>query len=218
MLSDGLENGEDETVSVFIVSLGNPPPHDQSRHSAGHILLKALQSHLGFPAFRRSKPFANGLVSEGKVADHVNIMLWQCPSPMNGSGEAVAKAYRQFVSSSAAAAAQNDGWPTLVVLHDEMELAPEQLKLGPGAASAKGHNGLKSVQQSLRSTGLEGRLAAQNGRFLKVGYGIGRPAGSTRRKDEVAAFVLGPLPEGEVERLGGCAEELMDLLEEEITK
>lgn len=216
MLSDGLQNSEDEAVSVFIVSLGNPPPHDQSRHSAGHILLKALQSHLGFPAFRRSRPFVNGLVSEGKVADHVNIMLWQCPSSMNESGDAVAKAYRQFVSSSAAA--QNDGWPTLVVLYDEMELAPGQLKLGPGSASAKGHNGLKSVQQSLQSTGLGGRLTAKNGIFLKVGYGIGRPAGSTRKKDEVAAFVLGQLPESEVERLGECAEELMDLLEDEITK
>ncbi|KAK8090973.1 hypothetical protein PG994_000478 [Apiospora phragmitis] len=66
---------EEDAVSVFIVSLGNPPPHDQSRHSAGHILLKALQSHLGFPAFRRSRLFANGLISEGKVADHVNITL-----------------------------------------------------------------------------------------------------------------------------------------------
>ncbi|KAK8128407.1 peptidyl-trna hydrolase 2 protein [Apiospora sp. TS-2023a] len=217
MVSAGLQNSEDETVSVFIVSLGNPPPHDQSRHSAGHILLKALQSHLGFPAFRRSRPFANGLVSEGKVADHVNIMLWQCPSSMNESGDAVAKAYRQFVSSSAAGS-QEDAWPTLVVLHDEMELAPGQLKLGPGSASANGHNGLKSVQQSLQSTGLGGRLAAKNGKFLKVGYGIGRPAGSTRKKDDVAEFVLGQLPEGEMEQLWGCAEELMDLLEEEITK
>lgn len=217
MLSNGLQNGEDETVSVFIVSLGNPPPHDQSRHSAGHILLKALQSHLGFPAFRRSRPFANGLVSEGKVADHVNIMLWQCPSSMNESGDAVVKAYRQFVSSTAAGS-QGDGWPTLVVLYDEMEIAPGQLKLGPGSASAKGHHGLRSVQQSLQSTGLGGRLTAKNGKFLKVGYGIGRPAGSTRKKDDVAAFVLGQLPEGEMEQLGGCAEELMDLLEEEITK
>ncbi|KAK7956958.1 peptidyl-tRNA hydrolase [Apiospora aurea] len=215
MSSDGLENGEGDTVSVFIVSLGNPPPHDQSRHSAGHILLKALQSHLEFPAFRRSRPFGNSLISEGKVADHVNVMLCQCPASMNESGDAVAKAYRQFVSAPAATV---DEWPTLVVLHDEMELAPGQLRLGRGAASAKGHNGLKSVQQSLRSTGLGGRLAAKKGRFLRVGFGIGRPAGSTRRKEDVAAFVLGQLPEGEREQLEGCAEELMELLEEEIAK
>ncbi|KAK8079774.1 hypothetical protein PG997_007592 [Apiospora hydei] len=66
MSSDGLENGQGDAVSVFIVSLGNPPPHDQSRHSAGHILLKALQSHLEFPAFRRSRPFGNSLISEAK--------------------------------------------------------------------------------------------------------------------------------------------------------
>ncbi|KAK8051223.1 peptidyl-tRNA hydrolase [Apiospora rasikravindrae] len=217
MSSDELRDEKGEAVSVFIVSLGNPPPHDQSRHSAGHILLKALQSHLGFPAFRRFRPFGNSLVTEGKVADHVNIMLCQCAASMNESGDVVAKAYRQFVSASATGS-QDDGWPTLVVLHDEMELAPGQLRLGTGSASAKGHNGLKSVQQSLRSTGLGGRLAAKNGKFLRVGFGIGRPAGSTRKKEDVSAFVLGQLPESEREELEGCAEDLMDLLEEEITK
>ncbi|KAK8079773.1 hypothetical protein PG997_007591 [Apiospora hydei] len=83
---------------------------------------------------------------------------------MNESGDAVAKAYRQFVSASASATV--DEWPTLVVLHDEMELAPGQLRLGPGAASAKGHNGLKSVQQSLRSTGLGGPAGGEEGAVL----------------------------------------------------
>ncbi|KAK8090974.1 hypothetical protein PG994_000479 [Apiospora phragmitis] len=97
---------------------------------------------------------------------------------MNESGDAVAKAYRQYVSSAAAATrSQDDGWPTLVILHDEMELAPGQLKLGPGSASAKGHNGLKSMQQSLQSTGLGGRLTAKNGKFLRVGFGIGETGG-----------------------------------------
>ncbi|KAK6827813.1 peptidyl-tRNA hydrolase [Apiospora arundinis] len=228
------QDGEaDVNISVFIASLGNPPPHDQSRHSAGHILLKALQSHLGLPAFRRSRPFVNGLISEGQVADNVNIALWQCPASMNESGDAVAKAYRQFVSSSTETTKSqvgggkgaNDGWPTLVVLYDEMEITPGLLKVGPGSASAKGHNGLKSVQQSLKTTGLMGRMVAAEKKkndgsnmFLKVGFGIGRPPGATRKKEDVAAFVLGQLPDSEVEQLGSCAEELMDLLEEEIMK
>ena len=228
MTVDASHDDGDENTSVFIASLGNPPPHDQSRHSAGHVLLKALQSHLGFPAFRRSRPFANGFISEGQVADNVNITLWQCPASMNESGDFVAKAYRQFVSSTSSTAATTkfqpggggaaDGWPTLVVIYDEMELTPGLLKVSPGSASAKGHNGVKSVQQSLQSTGLMGRLTAKKGKFLKVGFGIGRPPGATRKKEDVAAFVLGQLPGSEMQQLEGCAEELMDLLEEEIMK
>ncbi|KAK8106190.1 hypothetical protein PG999_009549 [Apiospora kogelbergensis] len=214
MTADAL--GGNEITSVFIVSLGNPPPHHQSRHSAGHILLKALQSHLEFPAFKKSKQFANGLISAGQAADNVDIALWQCPGSMNDSGASVAKAYRQFASSSSQGIS-DDQWPTLVVLYDEMELTPGLLKVSPGSSSAKGHNGLKSVHQSLNSAGLMGRLTSKNGKFLKVGFGIGRPHGGTRRKEDVANFVLGQLPESELEQLQGCAEELMDMLEEAIT-
>jgi PTH1 family peptidyl-tRNA hydrolase len=88
---------------------------------------------------------------------------------MNISGTGVAAAWRQFVKE-----AGNDA--RLVVVHDELELALGQVKVKQGDASPKGHNGLKSVKESVR------------GQWTRIGVGIGRP--ESREPDVVAGFVL----------------------------
>lgn len=88
-------------------------------------------------------------------------------------------------------------------MHDELELPLGQVKLRKGDASAKGHNGVKSVQQSLQSAGEMGKLTKskgdKEGRFLRIAVGIGRP--QSREQRDVSEFVLGKLgPErGKVE-------------------
>ncbi|ORY61769.1 peptidyl-tRNA hydrolase, partial [Pseudomassariella vexata] len=177
-----------KSARLFIASLGNPSPHLTTRHSAGHVLLRALQSHLNLPSLKKSKSFAGGLVSLGADVGRPELTLWHSPSLMNISGVALLKAYKQFLSNATPA----EGIPGLVILHDEMETAPGRLKVRHGATSARGHNGIKSVQQSLLSAGLMGGLA-DGASFVKVGIGIGRPAGGTRERDEVSDYVLGQL-------------------------
>lgn len=207
------------TNYLFIASLGNPAPYENSRHSAGHIILKALHSRLGFAQAKRSKAYAGGLISEGVLGTGTKLALWQCPSYMNDSGTSVLKAYRHYITT-----VQNSGadtLPPLVLLHDEMEAAPGDLKVSSGVTSARGHNGVKSVQQSLRSAGLIKLLTEDDGEagFLRVGVGIGRPAGASRQRGDIEAYVLGTLGEGEKQDMEQIsAQKLMDLLEEGIPR
>jgi peptidyl-tRNA hydrolase, PTH1 family len=206
---------------LFIASLGNPAPYLTTRHSAGHVLLRALQAHLQLPALRRSKPHAGGLVAtSGPVSagSATEYLLWQSPSLMNVSGPALLKAYRQYAADSRRGGDDNALLPGLVVLHDEMEVAPGRLRARAGNLSAKGHNGIKSVQQSLQSAGLLARLteasAGGGPRFVKIGVGIGRPQGGTRDKGDVSAFVLGGLDAGEMAKIAETAGSLVELMEE----
>lgn len=128
---------------------------------------------------------------------------------MNVSGPPLLKAWKQF-SQLSDGAGRTTG---LVVLHDEMELDPGKLKVKRGNGSAKGHNGIKSVQQSLQGAGL---LDVLGNRFVKVGIGIGRPAGGTRESRDVSAYVLGQLTSREKEGLERCAQELEGVLYQEM--
>ncbi|CAJ2510254.1 Uu.00g061540.m01.CDS01 [Anthostomella pinea] len=199
-------------VRLFIASLGNPAPYQNSRHSAGHILLHALQSHLGLPSFKRSKPYARGFLSLGADVGRPELTLWQSPASMNVSGSAVLKAYKHFVSTVTSEAST-----LLVVLHDEMEAGVGQLKVRRGFMSAKGHNGIKSVQQSLQSAGLMKTLldGDNEGRLVKIGIGIGRPSGGTRAKDDVSAHVLADFTHEERMDVEGSVGRLVGILEDE---
>jgi len=128
---------------------------------------------------------------------------------MNVSGPPLLKAWKQFSQLSDGAGRVTG----LVVLHDEMEIEAGRLKVRRGNGSAKGHNGIKSVQQSLQGAGLLEGLGA---RFIKIGIGIGRPVGGTRDSRDVSAYVLGQLTSREKEGLEGCARELESVLYQEM--
>ncbi|KAI1341731.1 peptidyl-tRNA hydrolase [Xylariaceae sp. FL0016] len=200
-------------LRLFIASLGNPSPLRETRHSAGHVLIKALQSHLKFPAFKKSKPYGQGLMSTGADVGRPEFTLWQSPSFMNTSGTLLVRAYQKYMRE----ACEDGDLPGLVVLHDQMETAPGQLKVRAGDMSAKGHNGIKSVQSSLQSAGLFKQLTGPENRakFINIGYGIGRPAGGSREKGDVSAYVLGKFTMGELDGIAKSAASLEELLEKE---
>ena len=129
---------------------------------------------------------------------------------MNVSGPAVLKAFQAFNSQNSRSPDYDYG---LVVLHDELELDSGKSKVKRGDGSAKGHNGVKSVQQSLQGAGLLGNLGAN---FLKVGVGIGRPV--SRDKDEVSGYVLGQLSAVERIKIAAATEEVVDMLEREVKR
>jgi PTH1 family peptidyl-tRNA hydrolase len=123
---------------------------------------------------------------------------------MNTSGPTLLKAWNRFASIHGLT---NSG---LIVLHDELELALGQVKVKSGNSSAKGHNGIKSVQASLQRAGLLDRLGPN---FVRIGVGIGRPV--SRERDDVSQFVLGPMTTSEREKVEGAADVLDKLLAKE---
>ena len=195
------------SVRLLVASLGNPAPYTSTRHSAAHILIKSLASHLNLPSFQKSKVYT-GSISSGADIGRPEYTLWQSGSLMNVSGAGLLKAWKEFTRS------QSDAIPGLVVLHDELETSPGILKVRRGAeGSARGHNGIKSVSNSLRSAGI---IPSLGERIIKIGIGIGRP--QSRDKDVVSAYVLGQVTRSERDGIEGRVGELAGLLQSEIAR
>lgn len=109
---------------------------------------------------------------------------------MNVSGPAVGAAWRQFL---------RDGGGRLVVVHDDLEAALGRIRVRGGGGSARGHNGLRSIQETLCRTG----TAAD---YLRVGIGIGRP--QSRESRVVAEYVLRKMSPHERNSVEACVGEL----------
>lgn len=201
--------GRMRPVRLLIASLGNPPPYHTTRHSAGHIILKSLATSLRLPALTKSKGPVNGLVSQGHDVGRPEYTLWQSTSMMNVSGVGLLKAWKSFDAGHN----QGDIVTALVVLHDELESDSGTIKLRRGESSPRGHNGIKSVQSSLKSASL---LDALGDRFIKIGIGIGRPV--SREREDVSAYVLGQITSLERQKLDAGAESVVAVLESEISK
>lgn len=113
-----------------------------TRHSAGHTLIEALREELGFPRFDTDRSLS-GEVSRGGYDS--NLILFKSSSLMNVSGKPVGKAYRQFLKDLDT---EERSRAVLVVLHDELEAPLGKLKV-KATGSAKGHNGLSSIIESI---------------------------------------------------------------------
>jgi PTH1 family peptidyl-tRNA hydrolase len=97
---------------------------------------------------------------------------------MNESGRSIAAAARFFKAPVEA----------VLVVHDDVDLEEGRLQARRGGGLA-GHNGLRSIAQSLGSQD-----------FLRIRIGVGRPGRGDRRS--VADFVLSPFgPETNVGNL-----------------
>lgn len=178
-------------VRILVASIGNPAPYAQSFHSAGHIVSDALQSHLQYPEFTKSKSPA------GRISNGPEYTLYQSPSLMNVTGKPVASAWKHFLATLDADERET---AKLVVLHDELELAPGKVKMKVGG-SAKGHNGLKDIIRALGGA-----------EFIRIGIGIGRP--ESRESSAVAKYVLRKMTSGEMGRVTTVAEDVAGMLEQ----
>ncbi|KAF8851851.1 peptidyl-tRNA hydrolase [Acephala macrosclerotiorum] len=175
-------------VRLLVCSIGNPGSYLNTLHSAGHSVLSVLASSLSYPPFQKSRVFGNGLLSQGS-----EFTFWQSTSLMNISGTGVAAAWRQFQKESR-------GEPMrLVIVHDELELGLGQVKVKMGSASAKGHNGLKSINGLLKGS-----------EYTRIGVGIGRP--ESRDPDTVANYVLRRMSGVERGKIEGSAGRVLEEL------
>jgi peptidyl-tRNA hydrolase, PTH1 family len=147
--------------SWLIVGLGNPgPDYAGNRHNAGFMVVDLLAQRMG-ANFKAHKGRAD--VVEGQL-DGQRVRLVKPKAFMNVSGGPVAS-LRDFFKVPV---------ERIVVVHDELDIPYGTLRLKAGGGD-NGHNGLKSLRQSLGS-----------GEFLRVRFGIGRPPG----RMEAATFVL----------------------------
>jgi PTH1 family peptidyl-tRNA hydrolase len=153
----------------LIVGLGNPgPEYEATRHNAGFWWVDAAARQLG-GQLQVDKAY-HGLVARvNRPAGP--IWLQQPLTFMNLSGKAVAPLARFFKIAPA----------DILVVHDELDLLPGQMKLKQGGGNG-GHNGLKDIQAQLGS-----------GDFWRLRLGIGHPG----IKAEVAAYVLRKPPADE---------------------
>lgn len=211
-LRDASEPPAMRAVSFLVASLGNPPPYQSTRHSAGHIVLQHLRSIMDLPSFtQKSRPYGGGHVSAGSDTGRPEFTLYQSAVQMNVSGPPLLKAWKHFTDIQDV----NARTPALILLHDEMEINPGRIKIRRGNGSAKGHNGIKSVQASFQGAGILDHLGD---RFVKIGIGIGRPTGGSRLSNDVSDYVLGQLTSNEKDDLEQAAEEAAAALNQELAR
>lgn len=179
---------EDDSFNprFLVISLGNPPPHADSLHSAGHIALQSLQQRLNDGASSHAQPkFASERVAKKatQTSRGPKYTLLQCPTLMNVSGPWVTKAWREVLAESKE---QHPDRPLgLVIVHDDLEEDMCVVKVRKWDRSHRGHNGLKSIMAQMR------QADHKDCKWAKVSLGIGRPEG--RDHDTVSDYVLRPL-------------------------
>lgn len=145
----------------LVIGLGNPGrAYERTRHNAGFEVVDELARRAG-SSFRRSWRWPI-LTAEAELGS-VKVLLVKPQAFMNRSGPPVAALARKRGVSA--------GEILLVV--DDVDLPPGVLRLRK-QGSAGGHNGLKSVAQSLGSEA-----------FARLRVGVGRPAGQTEMVDHV---------------------------------
>jgi PTH1 family peptidyl-tRNA hydrolase len=149
----------------LIVGLGNPgPEYEHTRHNAGFWWVDAAARELNATlAFDRNY---HGLVARVNRPDAAQGPLWllQPMTYMNLSGKAAGPLARFYKIEPS----------QILVVHDELDLLPGQMKLKQGGGAA-GHNGLKDLLAQLGSPD-----------FWRLRIGIGHPG----HRAEVTNWVL----------------------------
>ncbi len=146
----------------LIVGLGNPgADYAKTRHNAGFWFCEHLSRELGAPL--KHEACFHGLVGAWR-ATGVHLLLPQ--TFMNRSGQSV-RALMQFYRIEPA---------EMLVVHDELDVPPGQMRLKFGGGSG-GHNGLKDITA---------QLGTQD--YWRLRIGIGHPGD----KNEVVNYVLKP--------------------------
>jgi len=148
----------------LIVGLGNPgAEYAETRHNAGFWFCERLARELGASFTRESR--YHGFVARLRL-DGEDLWFLMPQTFMNRSGQAV-RALTQFFRIEAA---------EMLVLHDELDLPPGQMRLKFGGGLG-GHNGLKDITA---------HLGTQD--YWRLRIGIGHPGD----RNEVVNYVLKP--------------------------
>ncbi|KAI5919060.1 peptidyl-tRNA hydrolase [Camillea tinctor] len=164
------------TPRFLVVSLGNQAPYYECLHSAGHFALAASQRLLApsQPPFSSERYGGKScLASPGRPYTMV-----QSPTMMNICGPWVAKTWKEMLANYQLKPSELG----LVIVHDDLEEDMGIVKIRKWKASHRGHNGVKSILASLKSSEYPGA------RWSRISVGIDRP--DSRDQDSVSDYVL----------------------------
>lgn len=171
--------------AALVIGLGNPgPEYERTRHNVGFMVADLLAERIGGRFTVHKKSGADLL--EARL-DGRKVLIAKPRTFMNLSGRPVAALARFFSVP-----------PTeVIVVHDELDLPFGSIRLKRGGGEG-GHNGLRSVSQSLTTKD-----------YLRVRFGIGRPPG----RQDPADFVLKPFSSPERKELPVIVEQAADAVE-----
>jgi PTH1 family peptidyl-tRNA hydrolase len=149
----------------LIAGLGNPgPEYEQTRHNAGFWLVDNLAQALGRRLSREAR--FQALAAKIAIADR-EVWLLEPQTFMNRSGQSVGSLARFYKIAA----------DEMLVVHDELDLAPGVARLKKGGSSG-GHNGLKDVTAALGTPD-----------YWRLRIGIGHPR-QMNLQQAVVDFVL----------------------------
>jgi PTH1 family peptidyl-tRNA hydrolase len=151
-------------VDLLVVGLGNPGDEfSRTRHNVGAEVVELLARRHG-GKLRGSRGRAR---SDEVRIDAKRVALAIPLTYMNDSGEAVSALARRLGVEP----------EQIVIVHDELDLAPAVLRVKVGGGLA-GHNGLRSIKQHLHTD-----------EFVRVRIGVGKPPSKERGADHVLSRV-----------------------------
>ncbi len=162
MLKRSSKKNSSNQNTFLVVGLGNPgKEYVGTRHNVGAAVVEALaEAHNCVLRKSRDQSLSAEISLEGK-----KVLLAFPQTFMNNSGQAVSSIMRRNGISNP---------ENLIVVHDEMDTPPGDLRIKFGGGLA-GHNGLKSITNHLHTQD-----------YLRLRLGIGKPAD----KDSGANYVL----------------------------
>jgi peptidyl-tRNA hydrolase, PTH1 family len=167
----------------LLVGLGNPgTEYEGTRHNAGFAWVDAACQRLGARWVAERSYF--GLAARGS-SPHGPVWLLKPQTYMNLSGKSVAALARFFKIEPG----------EILVVHDELDLLPGQVKLKCGGSP--GGNGVRDVAAQLGSA-----------EFWRLRLGIGHPG----VKSEVVNYVLRRAPAAEQELLHKAVDTSLEAL------
>jgi PTH1 family peptidyl-tRNA hydrolase len=170
-------------LDALLVGLGNPgPEYALHRHNVGFMALERVASRYSFGS---PKSRFRGLTAEGRIGSS-KVLGLKPTTYMNRSGDAVAEALQFYKLQPS----------QVIVLYDEIDLAPGKLKVKKGGGAA-GHNGIRSID------------AAIGPDFWRVRIGVGHPG----HKELVHGFVLHAFPKADRDWLDPLLDGIADEME-----
>jgi PTH1 family peptidyl-tRNA hydrolase len=165
--------GKGQPFDWLIVGLGNPgEKYRRTRHNVGEEAVQLLAERQGV-ALKGGRD--NALIAETRYGDQRAVLAFPITF-MNDSGQAVGAMVRRYRIETP---------QQLIVIHDELDLSPGDLKVKAGGGLA-GHNGLRSIEQHLKTRD-----------FLRIRIGVGKPPS----KEFGTGHVLSRIPRRERELL-----------------
>jgi len=151
----------------LIVGLGNPGgKYAQNRHNIGFMAVDSIAADHGFTPWKSK---FQGQIADGRLGSE-KVVLLKPETFMNLSGQSVGEAMRFYKLTPA----------DIIVLHDEIDLAPAKVRFKTGGGHA-GHNGLRSIHGHIGDA------------YHRVRLGVGHPG----HKDAVPGYVLRDFPKAD---------------------